>query len=103
MASRNTPTLHALLARRFDRRRLLGGGIELAAGTLLARSGHTQSGAPATLSRVAPSKADAVIVPDGYRSDVLVRWGDPLFADAPALDPRAVASGSLLAHEAAAA
>jgi hypothetical protein len=105
MTFRDTATLHAVLARRLDRRRLLGGGIELAAATLLADSGHAQSGAlaPPTLPRVGPSQADAVLVPDGYRSQVLVRWGDPLFADAPALDPRAVASGVLLTPEAATA
>jgi hypothetical protein len=105
MTFRNTPTLHALLARRLDRRRLLGGGVQLAAATLLTGNSHTQSGAPEppTLPRVGPSKADAVLVPDGYRSQVLARWGDPLFADAPALDPRAVASGALLTPEAAAA
>jgi len=105
MTFRDTPTLHALLVRRLDRRRLLGGGIQLAAATLLSGSGHAQSGAPAspTLPRIGPSKADPVVVPDGYRSQVLVRWGDPLFADAPALDPRAVASGALLTPEAAAA
>lgn len=105
MTLRDTPTLHALLARRLDRRRLLGGSIELAAATLLSSSGHAQSGTAAlsTLPRVAPSQADAVLVPDGYRSQVLVRWGDPLSADAPALDPRAVASGGLLTAEAAAA
>ncbi|MGB6230804.1 MAG: PhoX family phosphatase, partial [Litorimonas sp.] len=26
-------------------------------------------------------------VPDGYTTDILLRWGDPLFADSPAFDP----------------
>ena len=35
---------------------------------------------------VAASSEDAVRVPKGYGVNVLVRWGDPLFPDAPA-DP----------------
>ncbi len=103
MGARAAPTLRTLLTRRLDRRRLLGGGIELAAATLLARGAYAQSGAATPLPRVAPSKADTVIVPDGYRSQILLRWGDSLLAGVPALDPRGVASGSLLAPEAAAA
>jgi hypothetical protein len=103
MRARLPPTLHTLLERRLDRRRLLGGGIELAAVTLLVRSADGQTDTPTPRPRIAPSKADTVIVPDGYRSNVLVRWGDPLLRDAPAFDPRSVASGSLLAPEAPAA
>ena len=33
-----------------------------------------------------PKTVDDVTVPDGYRWDALVRWGDPLFDDAPAFD-----------------
>ncbi|RYY45281.1 MAG: DUF839 domain-containing protein, partial [Actinomycetales bacterium] len=32
---------------------------------------------------VAPNTADAVTVPPGYRQDVVIRWGDPLFKDSP--------------------
>jgi secreted PhoX family phosphatase len=103
MRASSGPTLHTLLERRLDRRRLFRGSFEVAVATLLARRAWAQTGASTALPRVAPSNADAVIVPDGYRTDVLVRWGDPLLRDAPALDPRGVASGSLLAPEAAAA
>jgi secreted PhoX family phosphatase len=53
--------------------------------------------------RVQPSKADAVVVPDGYRADVVIRWGDALFADAPAFDSGAIAQGALLRPDAPAA
>ena len=32
------------------------------------------------------STADDLIVPAGYKADVVVRWGDPLFGDAPEFD-----------------
>jgi hypothetical protein len=35
---------------------------------------------------IATSTADAISVPAGYRADVVVRWGDPLFSDAPEFD-----------------
>ena len=100
-----SPTLPMLLARRLNRRRLLAGSAELAALSVMVRGGYAQTAAPSTLTfpRVAPSRADAVVVPDGYRADVVVRWGDPLFADSAALDARAVANGALLTPEAAAA
>lgn len=105
MGQPDSPTLRTLLARRLDRRRLLGGGASLAALGLATRCafGQTSGGTRLSFPRVAPSKADAVIVPEGYRADVVVRWGDPLFADGAALDARAVAQGALLTAEAATA
>ncbi|MEU6787175.1 PhoX family phosphatase [Nonomuraea angiospora] len=35
---------------------------------------------------VAPNKDDKLTIPDGYRSSVVVRWGDPVLPDAPAFD-----------------
>jgi secreted PhoX family phosphatase len=35
---------------------------------------------------VPPNTADAVTVPAGYRQEVVIRWGDPLFRDAPRFD-----------------
>jgi secreted PhoX family phosphatase len=100
-----SPTLQTLLARRLNRRRLLGRGAELAALGVVARTVAGQTGITNGLSfpRVAPSAADAVVVPDGYRADVVLRWGDPLFAGAAALDAAAVARGALLEPEAPAA
>ena len=41
-----------------------------------------------------PIQTDGTVhVPEGYSWDVLVRWGDPLFSDAPAFDS---ATGCLL-------
>ncbi|MFF0528177.1 PhoX family protein [Nocardia amikacinitolerans] len=52
-------------------------------------SGTTPAGPPGTgtnFTAVAPNKEDAVVVPEGYEQSVVIRWGDPLFADAPAFD-----------------
>jgi secreted PhoX family phosphatase len=105
MAAIASPTLRALLARRLSRRTLLGRGAELAALGAVARAAtaQTDGGSGLTFPRIAPSKADAVIVPDGYRADVVIRWGDPLFDGGAALDAAAVARGALLTPEAAAA
>ncbi|QWB24363.1 MULTISPECIES: PhoX family phosphatase [Streptomyces] len=36
---------------------------------------------------VAPNTTDAVTVPDGYRQNVVIRWGEPILRGAPAFDP----------------
>ena len=78
-------------------------GCELAVLSLAARSAWSSEAAgELRFARVAASKRDAVIVPDGYRADVVLRWGDPLVADAPRLDAARVAAGSLLEPSAAA-
>jgi hypothetical protein len=100
-----SPALRTLLERRLNRRRLLERGAELAAFGIATRSLRAQTAATSSLTfpRIAPSNADAVIVPGGYRADVVLRWGDPLFADSKAFDARAVARGALLAPDAATA
>jgi secreted PhoX family phosphatase len=97
--------LRLLLERRLDRRRLLRGGLEVAAWSLAAQTAWPQTAEQGrlTFTRVAASQRDAVIVPEGYDAQVVLRWGDPLFAGAPALDPLRVAAGALLAPDAAAA
>ncbi|MYS69715.1 DUF839 domain-containing protein, partial [Streptomyces sp. SID5926] len=36
---------------------------------------------------VAPNTDDAVTVPEGYRQEVVIRWGEPILRGAPAFDP----------------
>lgn len=38
-------------------------------------------------AQVAANTKDEVTVPDGYRAEVLIRWGDPISADGPEFDP----------------
>jgi secreted PhoX family phosphatase len=51
--------------------------------TSSAAAGSTTGFVPLTHSR-----DDKLLVPDGYRHTVLIRWGDPLFLGTPAFDPR---------------
>ena len=95
-------TLRVLFERRIDRRRLLGIGAQIAALSL----GSTRSWAsePSALGfrPIAASRSDAVLVPDGYAAQTVLRWGDPLAAGAAALDAGAIAAGALLEPKAAA-
>ncbi|WP_372730097.1 PhoX family phosphatase [Nocardioides sp.] len=56
-----------------------------------ASSSPQPAGRPGHLGRtrfspVAPNVRDAVVVPDGFRHDVLIRWGDPVVLGAPKFD-----------------
>jgi secreted PhoX family phosphatase len=94
--------LDDLITSRINRRQLLGGGLATAAvgffgsGLLdAAPAGASRNGpkAPPGAGRpgtrlgftaVPTTTADTVVVPDGYVAEVLVPWGTPLFAGAPA-------------------
>ncbi len=73
-----------------SRRGFLGGVLTL--GGFAALGGSVlPTGAQAAPKRfafdgIATSTADEVIVPPGYKAEVLVRWGDPLWSDAAEFD-----------------
>ena len=87
-------TLNEIIELRLSRRGFLGG---LAATSGLVLTGCATSGEAAEVSEaVSPSFSFEEIsrgidhthhVPDGYMTDLIIRWGDPLFEDSPEFDP----------------
>lgn len=86
-------------ARSFSRRSVVGTGVGLGALTLAslataapAAASPTAAPRPGTgagrwqFDAVAPNRADAITVPDGYASQVLIAWGDPVTRKAPRFD-----------------
>ena len=72
-----------------SRRGFLGGA--LAFGSFAAVNSAFTTGAQAAADRFAfaqipTSIDDTVVVPEGYKAQVVVRWGDPLWSDAPEFD-----------------
>lgn len=89
-----TPRVIRLLEpARFDRRALLRGGIAATlAGAfprrLFAKLEFTQP--PFTFAEIANTIDDRLHVPSGYRATPLIRFGDPVLADAPEFTPGAL-------------
>ena len=83
-----------VVERAISRRGFLGGTLAFgsgaaAMGTAFLRGGTALAqGASRFPFEGIPIQTDGTIhVPEGYSWDILVRWGDPLFSDAPAFDP----------------
>jgi len=92
--------VYDLFCRRFNRRDVLVGGGLFAVGGTLSCSGPV----PETLSftPIAGSAEDRVTVPDGFSTDVLMRWGDPIVAGADGMRMDGIPTGALLSPGAAA-
>ncbi|MBA2529860.1 MAG: PhoX family phosphatase [Euzebyales bacterium] len=93
----HNPVFEDVVRSTLSRRGLLKGGIALAGLVVLGPAGALATVRPASAAvagdgmtlgfqPVAPSMADRLVVPVGYASDVLIRWGDPVVAGAPAFD-----------------
>jgi len=76
-----------------SRRTVLKGAAGL--GLALAWPG-ARGGVPGTVEGLAGSREDRMVVAPGFDHDVVIRWGDPLFEGAPALDAAAAARDGLL-------
>jgi secreted PhoX family phosphatase len=89
-----SPTIGDVIHARFGRRRMLQGSLAVTAisatlGPLaLAASRPARAATPSFgFAELAAGVDETHHVAPGYKADVLIRWGDPLFADAPDFDP----------------
>lgn len=90
-------TIGDVIGQRLSRRGFLG-GLGAVSGLALAGCAARPEGAAAPQAEAGAEPAfrftelargmdETHHVAEGYRADVLIRWGDPLFADSPAFDP----------------
>lgn len=91
------PTIGDVVQQRYGRRDVLKGllagsaaGIALSAGLPLVAPASAQGAAPRfTFTEIAHGADERHHVAPGYDAEVLIRWGDPVMADAPAFNVRA--------------
>lgn len=96
------PTMGELISLRFSRRGLLKGSLAVSAiaatvgpAALLtaekaqaAMDGAAANGSAFRFVEVEAGVDETHHVAEGYDAEVLLRWGDPLFPDSPAFDPK---------------
>ena len=95
------PAIGELIAGRLTRRSLLKGLVASAAAGI---AGEGLTGQPALAQATGPSSLafkeiphsldGTHHVPEGYDVEILLRWGDPVLADAPAFDPRSLTAAA---------
>jgi uncharacterized protein len=85
----------AILSQRLLRRQVLQGGLVAAGVVLLGRPASSLAGRPVEAGTslfdfqgVPVARTDQVVVPPGYKAEVLLAWGDPV-SDGPAFKPDA--------------
>ena len=95
------PSMGELIERRLGRRAALRGLVGVGAAAtlapeLLGSSALGQATGPSTLTfkEVAHSLDKNQHLPEGYEAQVLIRWGDPVVAGAPAFDPNNLTAGA---------
>ncbi|WP_395448450.1 PhoX family protein [Aminobacter sp. UC22_36] len=88
-------TMGDIIARRFSRRGFLQGSLAVSAiaatvspiAILLADDARAASASAFAFDEIEAGIDDKHHVAAGYDADILLRWGDPIFADAPEFDP----------------
>ncbi len=90
-ADQEASTIGALIARRINRRTVLGGVVTATAlaGTsgMSWRSAYAQGASSLAFEELAHGLDTDFHVAPGHNAQVLIRWGDPVYPDAPAFDP----------------
>ncbi|MCB1490275.1 MAG: PhoX family phosphatase, partial [Rhodobiaceae bacterium] len=80
-----------------SRRRFLGGSIAFSTAAFVLGTTTPKVVSAATRLGFEPVEAntlDTITVPEGYRWQVVVRWGDPLWSDAPGFDQETRGTGA---------
>ncbi|MCX7376572.1 MAG: PhoX family phosphatase [Alphaproteobacteria bacterium] len=84
------PSIGEIIARRFSRRDAMRGLFAVGAATALSgvAAGEAEAAGPSsfTFKEISHTYDGTHHVPEGYEVQVLVRWGDPIMAGAPAFD-----------------
>ncbi|MDX1130100.1 DUF839 domain-containing protein [Sinorhizobium medicae] len=90
------PTMGDIINRRFSRRSFIGGSLAVAAisttvsplALLTAEEARAEGGAPTfDFKEIEAGVDETHHVAEGYDADILLRWGDKIFADSPEFDP----------------
>ena len=89
------PTMGEIISSRFSRRGLLKGSLAVAAisatvspiALILADEARAEGASAFSFDELEAGVDDKHHVAPGYDADVLLRWGDPIFTDAPEFDP----------------
>lgn len=84
------PSVGDLISRRYALKGLFGAAAAATfADTMVSRAALAQASGPSTFTfkEIAHTYDSKHHVPEGYDAQVLIRWGDPVTADAPAFDP----------------
>jgi secreted PhoX family phosphatase len=87
MTQNSQPTLADLIDHRLNRRGLMRGVAALAAASPFAAAAQESGPSTLTFKELAHTLNEQQHVADGYDMQVLIRWGDPVLAGAPAFDP----------------
>ncbi|NUS71329.1 MAG: DUF839 domain-containing protein, partial [Ensifer adhaerens] len=91
------PTMGDIIHRRFSRRSFIGGSLAVAAisttvsplALLTAEEARAEDdGSRFDFTEIQAGVDEKHHVAEGYDADVLLRWGDKIFADSPEFDPK---------------
>ena len=88
-------TLGDIIARRYSRRDILKGSLAATAiaatvsplALMAADKARAQGATKFEFKEITAGVDDKHHVAEGYNADILIRWGDPIFPDAPEFDP----------------